>query len=235
MHGHHLLIVGGSSGIGLAVAAEALRRGAAVSIAARNADRLEAAAKAHPGLRPIVADAADPASLGALVEQLAPVDHLYHAAGAFVGGGIADGTLADFRPALEARLWGAVTLVRALLPRLSRQGSVTLTGGVSSDRPVPGAWATSVATAAAEQLARALALELAPIRVNAVAPGWTDTPMWDAVLGDTKLAAFAEQAARLPVGHIAAADDVAAAVLFLMTNRSVTGEVVHVDGGARLV
>jgi len=139
MHGHHLLIVGGSSGIGLAVAAEALRRGAAVSIAARNADRLAAAAKAHPGLRPIVADAADPASLGALVEQLAPVDHLYHAAGAFVGGGIADGTLADFRPALEARLWGAVTLVRALLPRLSRQGSVTLTGGVSSDRPVPAA------------------------------------------------------------------------------------------------
>ncbi|MBC7976976.1 MAG: SDR family oxidoreductase [Myxococcales bacterium] len=92
-----------------------------------------------------------------------------------------------------------------------------------------------MATAAAEQLARAMALELAPIRCNAVAPGWTDTPMWDAILGAAKADVFQSVAEKLPIRRLARPDDVARAVLFLMASEAITGEVVHVDGGGRLV
>ena len=92
-----------------------------------------------------------------------------------------------------------------------------------------------MATAAAEQLARVMALELAPIRFNAISPGYTDTLMWDAVLGEAKSQVLNAVAERLPVRHIATPQQVAEAIVLFMTNRSMTGAVVHVDGGARLI
>jgi NAD(P)-dependent dehydrogenase (short-subunit alcohol dehydrogenase family) len=92
-----------------------------------------------------------------------------------------------------------------------------------------------VATAAAEQLARALALELAPIRVNAIAPGWTDTPMWNGILGETKQETFKTVGEKIPTGTIATAEEAAHAVLMMMSNRAFNGEILHVDGGHRLV
>ena len=112
---------------------------------------------------------------------------------------------------------------------------VTLTGGLSTARPVAGAWVTAVATAATEQMSRALSLELAPIRVNAISPGWTDTPMWDAILREAKQDAFQEVAAKIPTGRLATAEEVASTVIFLMSNSSITGEVIHTDGGHRYV
>ena len=114
-------------------------------------------------------------------------------------------------------------------------GSFVFTGGVSTARPVPGAWATAVATAAAEQMARALAVEIAPVRVNAVAPGWTDTPMWDEIFGENKREVFAGVAEKLLTKRLATAEEVAQAVIFLMNNNSITGETIHVEGGHRLV
>jgi NAD(P)-dependent dehydrogenase (short-subunit alcohol dehydrogenase family) len=163
-------------------------------------------------------------------------DHIYVAAGSFVGGPILEGTLGHFRSALEDRLWGTVNVVRAAAPKMKRPGaSFVFTGGVSTDRPVKGAWATAIGTAVGEQLARALAVELAPLRFNAVSPGWTDTPMWDGILGDSKASTFAAVGAQIPVGRIATAEEAAQAVLLLMANRSLNAEVLHVDGGHRLV
>jgi NAD(P)-dependent dehydrogenase (short-subunit alcohol dehydrogenase family) len=235
MQGEHVVVLGGSRGIGLEVARGALARGAAVTIAARGVAGLEAAQAAIPGLAVAAVDATDEGAVARFLAGLARVDHLYHAAGAFVGGRALEGEVAHFRSALEPRLWGALHAIRAAAPRMPAGGSIILTGGLSSSRPSPGAWATSIGTAAAEQMARALSLELAPIRVNAVSPGWTDTPMWDPILGAGKAEAFAGVAARLPIGRIAQAAEVADAVLFLMANRAVTGEVLHVDGGHRLV
>lgn len=234
MQGQTVVVVGGSKGIGLEVARQALARGAQVTIAARGAAALAEAASSHPGLRTAEVNATDADSMRALFARFDRVDHVYYAAGSFVAGP-ADGDLAAYRRALEPRVFGVAHLVAALAGKVPAGGSITLTGGVSTDRPAKGAWITNVGTAAAEQSARALSLDLAPVRVNAVSPGWTDTPMWDDIFGADKRSAFADVAAKLPVGRIATAAEVADAVLFLMNNGSVTGEVVHVDGGHRLI
>lgn len=234
MIGHTVVVIGGSRGIGLEVARQALARGAAVTIAARGADALAQAVAANPDLNAVEVDATDAGSVRALFDRFERVDHIYSAAGGFVGGP-ADGDLDAYRAALEPRIFGVAHILVATAGKIPAGGSITLTGGVSTDRPAKGAWITNIGTAAAEQSARALALDLAPIRVNAVAPGWTDTPMWDGLFGEDKHAAFADVAAKLPVGRIASAAEVADAVLFLMNNGSITGEVVHVDGGHRLV
>jgi NAD(P)-dependent dehydrogenase (short-subunit alcohol dehydrogenase family) len=235
MQSETVVVLGGTKGIGLAVARKAAARGAHVIVAARGSDGLATLKAELPAIETHSVDATDAGALEAFCASLGKVDHLYNAAGAFVGGTLLGGDLSTFRGVFEARIWGTAIAIRALGSKIPAGGSIVLTGGLSTDRPVAGAWATAMATAAAEQMARALALELAPVRVNAVAPGWTDTPMWDAILGASKPTYFAEVAAKLPVGRLAHADEVADAVLFLMNNRAITGEVVHVDGGHRLV
>lgn len=234
----HVVVFGGSSGIGLAVARGALASGARVTLLGRSRERLAAATSSLGDVRTLSVDITDEAALNAAAASIETPDHVYVAAASFVGGGVLDGSLTSFRRALDARLWGSVHVVRALAPRMQDKASAAsfvFTGGVSTDRPVKGAWATAVSTAAVEQLARALALELAPMRFNAIAPGWTDTPMWDAILGDGKASTFDAVGAQIPVGRIAHAAQVAQAVLLLMANASINGEVLHVDGGHRLV
>jgi NAD(P)-dependent dehydrogenase (short-subunit alcohol dehydrogenase family) len=233
--GRHVVVFGGSSGIGLAVARAAVSAGADVSILARSADRLGRAAAALGGVRAVRVDVRDTASVAAAAEALPDPDHVFVSSASFVGGPLLELGIDDARSALDARVWGTVDIVRALAPRMQGPAaSFVLTGGISTDRPVKGAWATSIATAATEQLARCIAVELAPLRCNAIAPGWTDTPMWDAVLGADKAAAFAATAGRIPVGRIARPEEAAAAAIALMVTESINGEVLHVDGGHRL-
>lgn len=240
MNGHtlsnqHVVIVGGSSGIGLATGSLAKQLGADVTLISRDAKKLDQASQQIDGVHTLIADFADEAAISAAFETLLPVDHVYVAAGSFVGGSVLEGSMADFHRAIDTRLWGSVHVVRAAVPKMNGVGSLTFTGGLSTDRPVAGAWATAVATAAAEQLARALALELAPIRVNAVSPGWTDTPMWNEIFGEAKQEVFSGVATQVPVKRLSTAAEVAQAVIFLMYSGTVTGEVIHVDSGHRLV
>lgn len=235
LENQNLLVIGGSSGIGLAVAQQALAAGMHVTIAGRSLDRLKEAAAGLADASTLVLDIENAEAVSAAFDSIPTPDHVYLAAGRFVGGPVVQTPITELRGAFEARLWGSLHCVRALAPRMTGpRASFVLTGGVSTDRPARGAWITSVATAASEQLARVLALELAPLRVNAIAPGWTDTPMWDALLGSSKSEVFAATAQNLPVGRIATADEAAMAVLHLMANPSITGEVLHVDGGYRL-
>lgn len=231
----HVVIVGGSRGIGLATGILAKKLGADVTLISRDAEKLKQAAEQIGDTRTAIADFADETAVNAAFAALPTIHHVYIAAGSFVGGNVLEGSMADFRRAIDTRIWGAVHVVRAAVPKMNGTGSFTFTGGLSTDRPVAGAWPTAVATAAAEQLARALALELAPIRANAVSPGWTDTPMWDSILGSEKQNVFGGVATQVPVKRLSTAADVAQAVIFLMNSETITGEVIHVDGGHRLV
>lgn len=233
--GQTVVVVGGSSGIGLAVAQQALAAGAQVTIMGRSPNRLATAAELLEGVATTVVDVADEAQVAHAFAPFSQIDHIYVAAGGTRLGSILDGTAAEQLAPLVERLWGAVHVVRAATPKLRVGGSITFTGGLSTDRPVAGAWVSGVATAAAEQLARVLALELAPVRFNAISPGYTDTPMWERVLGADKDQVLASVAERLPVRRVASPGEVAQAILLLMTNPSMTGSIVHVDGGARLV
>jgi NAD(P)-dependent dehydrogenase (short-subunit alcohol dehydrogenase family) len=230
-----VVVVGGSLGIGYAVAELAKRQGAEVTLLARNAERLRRAAESLGGVRHAVADFGNEAAVNRAFAELPAVHHVYVAAGTAMPGGFLDRSVDDAMASFVERVWGSAYVLRAAAPKIPPGGSVTLTGGVSTDRPFPGAWSTVLGTATAEQLARVMALELAPIRVNAVSPGYTDTPMWDRLLGGDRDAVLAGVAAKLPTGRIATPEEVAEAVLLLMTNGSITGEVIHVDGGGRLV
>jgi NAD(P)-dependent dehydrogenase (short-subunit alcohol dehydrogenase family) len=230
-----VVIIGGSEGIGLAVAKAARALGAQVLAVARTREKLEAARDAVSGLEIRVADINNTASIEELLSELLTVDHVYIAAGSTKIGGPLDHPLSEFRHKFDERLWGSIGVVRAAHRLVRPGGSFTFTGGLSSDRPVKGAWVSGIATMATEQLARVLALELAPIRFNAVAPGYTDTPMWGHIFPQNGAQALSDVAKKQPVPRLATADEVAQAVLLLMQNEAITGETIHVDGGARLV
>jgi NAD(P)-dependent dehydrogenase (short-subunit alcohol dehydrogenase family) len=242
--GKHLVVVGGSSGIGLETARMALAEGASVTIAGRSEDRLrratESLVSSRKGgqadliVRPVVADVTDEPSIRALFEGEPRVDHLFLPAGELRPGGsdLLGTEMNDLRSLLESRLLGVAHVIRHVRSKMTG-GSITLMSGLYSTRPAPGGAFGAAAVAAVEGMTRALALDLAPIRVNAVAPGVIDTPLWDA-FGPQRQAVLARGAA-LPVGRVGRPEEVAEAVLFLMGNGFVTGTVLEIDGGGRLV
>jgi NAD(P)-dependent dehydrogenase (short-subunit alcohol dehydrogenase family) len=241
LKGTRVVIVGGSSGIGLETARLALAEGASVTIAGRSESRLQRAgeslvANSRPDrLRTVVADMADEPSIQALFAGEARVNHVFLPAGELRpgGGDVLTTELDGLRSILDVRLIGVARIVRQAVPRMEG-GSITLMSGRYSTRPAAGGAMAAAAVAGVEGMTRALALDLAPIRVNAVVPGVIDTPLWDTFGPDVR-DALAARAAKLPVGRIGRPEEVAEAVLFLMTNGFVTGTVLPIDGGGALV
>jgi NAD(P)-dependent dehydrogenase (short-subunit alcohol dehydrogenase family) len=244
LDGKRVVIIGGSSGIGLETARLALADGAFVTIAGRSEDRLRRAtenllsthdARTLPDrLRSVVADVTEEPSLQALFGGEERIDHLFLPAGELrPGGGCAlTSDLPGLRAILETRLLGVTIVVRHARLKMVN-GSITLMSGLYSTRPARGGAIAAAAVAAVEGMTRALALDLAPIRVNAVAPGLIDTPLWDS-FGAQREAILA-RGATLPVGRIGRPEEVAEAVLFLMSNGFVTGTVLAIDGGGSLI
>jgi NAD(P)-dependent dehydrogenase (short-subunit alcohol dehydrogenase family) len=238
LDGKRVVIIGGSSGIGLETAKLALAESALVTIAGRSEDRLRRAAEslASSGgrLRAVVADLSEASSIQLLFAGESRVDHVFVPAGELRpgGGDMLQSDLDGLRSILEVRLLGVVHIIRQARPKM-QGGSITLMSGLYSTRPAPGGGMAAAAVAAVEGMTRALALDLAPIRVNAVAPGLIDTPLWDA-FGAQREAILA-RVAKLPVGRIGRPEEVAAAVVFLMSNGFITGTVLPIDGGGGLV
>jgi len=238
--GTKVLVIGGSSGMGLAIAREALAAGARVAIAARSRDRLDdaLATLGTNQLEIFVTDIGERQQVRNLFDAVGPLDHLVITAADLVYGPIRNLTEDDWLRAVRSKLLGPIFAVQECADRMKPGGSITLTSGIAARRPIVGGAAAAAVNAALEGLGRALAIELAPLRVNMISPGWTDTPIWNLMPGMTaerKQERFAGMAQRLPVGRIGHAEDIAAAALFLMTNSFVTGTTLHVDGGHRLV
>jgi NAD(P)-dependent dehydrogenase (short-subunit alcohol dehydrogenase family) len=235
-----VLIVGGSSGMGLALAELLLADGAQVTIAGRSGDRLAAAAQRlnEPDrLRTSQVDVTSEDQVRRMLANTGRLNHVVVTAADVTG---AYAPLADFdldaaRAVLATKLLGPWLVAKHASPYLAPGASITFTSGIAAYRPGPGASMIATANGALEALARALALELAPIRVNVVSPGWVDTPIWDTLAGDSKTERLAVMAGRLPVGRVGQPVDIGKAFMALMHNGFVTGTVVHVDGGHQLV
>ncbi|MGS2805213.1 SDR family oxidoreductase [Nocardia sp. MW-W600-9] len=233
------VIIGGSSGMGLALAGRLLAEGAEVTIAGRSADRLALAAKeldAHPGtLRTVVADITTEADIARLFGATGTVDHVVVTAADMTG---AYQPITAFDAGIAAKMVAAKMIGPALVAKHARvadHGSITVTSGIAAYRPAPGGSLVAMVNAALAGLVAALALELAPIRVNAVSPGWVDTPIWNAFAPDDKADRHRAMAARLPAGRLGTPADIAESFLAVQRNRFITGTVLHVDGGHRLV
>src|SRR5580693_4918620 len=230
------LVVGGTSGIGLATARRLQALGADVHIAGRSKERLDGVAASDPDLVGHQADGGNAVEIGALAEAIGPIDWLIVTLSGSEGiGPIADLDLGVLRRAFDAKFWGHITTVQAVLPHLTADGSITLLGAISARAGAPGSAGLAAINGAVEALVKPLAVELAPIRVNGVSPGFVDTPWWAGLPQEARLAYFAQAAGALLTRRIATAEDVADAVVLAATNPNVTGTVIETDGGARLV
>jgi NAD(P)-dependent dehydrogenase (short-subunit alcohol dehydrogenase family) len=226
--GQKVVVVGGSSGIGLATAELARREGADVIIASRNADRLNAAAE-KLGATAIAADVTSDDSVASLFHSCGPVDHVVVTAAQLRSGPFKTVAMEDVRATMEGKFWGAWRVARAA--QIRPGGSLTLVSGFLSIRPRPNSAIVGAANGAIESLARSLALELAPVRVNAVSPGIIDTPIRAAMPEAARLDMLAKTAASLPVGRVGVGEDIARQILAFMTIGFMTGSIVYLDGG----
>jgi NAD(P)-dependent dehydrogenase (short-subunit alcohol dehydrogenase family) len=236
INGTKVVVVGGSSGIGRAVALAALERGAEVTIVGRSAENLEAAARATAGrAKTLSADATREEDVTRMFDAVGAFDHLVVTAvvGAYAPIAKMDGSAAH--ALIDSKLLAAILLAKHAQARLRPRGSVTFTSGIAKDRPMAGGSVVAAVNGALGAFARALALELAPARVNVVSPGWVDTPVWDRIAGAGKADVLEAMARRLPVGRVGTAEDLAHAYVFLMENEFTTGTTLHVDGGHALI
>lgn len=227
--GKKVVVVGGSSGIGFSTAELAKSDGAEVIIASHNPNRLNAAA-AKLGVTAIAADVTSDDSIASLFKKCGPVDHVVLTAAQLRTGPFKTVAMEDVRATMESKFWGAWRVARSA--DISAGGSLTLVTGFLSVRPRPNSAIVGAANGALESLARSLALELAPVRVNAVSPGIIDTPIRAAMPEQARKDMLAKTAAALPVGRVGTGEDIARQILAFMTIGFATGSIVYLDGGA---
>ncbi|MGV9664884.1 SDR family oxidoreductase [Nocardia niigatensis] len=231
------VVVGGGSGMGQAIADALLAAGNEVIIVGRSERRLADAVRelGSGKLTAVAADITDEEQVSRLFETVGTVDHVITTAADLRGsyGPIATFDFAQGSGFLDTKLIGSMLLAKHA--RLSENGSLTFISGIAAYRPAVGGAMVATVNAALEGLARALAIELSPIRVNVVSPGWVLTDIWESMPWEDKAERLAAMAEKLPAKRLGQPDDIAAAVLSLLGNRFITGTVLHVDGGHRLV
>jgi NAD(P)-dependent dehydrogenase (short-subunit alcohol dehydrogenase family) len=228
-----VLVVGRGSGIARAVVLAARSRGAQVVVAGRAAEALEAA-YGDDAITAASVDVTDDDSIEALARRLGRVDHVVSTVSARARGLLGDLDRASLLNSFDTKVIGPIMLAKHFAGRIAEGGSFTLFSGVAAFKPAVGYLGVAATNGAADFLARSLALEMGPVRVNAISPGVIDTGIWDSLGEEGKRRYFEELRAKNPAGRIGTVDDIAEAVLFAMTNLSLTGVTLRVDGGEPL-
>jgi NAD(P)-dependent dehydrogenase (short-subunit alcohol dehydrogenase family) len=237
LHQKRVVVIGGSSGIGLAVAEQAAAQGAKVVIASSNAERVQKAVDGIGGeAQGQAVDVSDEGAVATLFAKLGAFDHLVFTAGDSLHlRDLAATDLQQARRAFELRYWAALTAVKYGSPHIRKEGSIVLTTGIAGQRPRKGWVIAASVCGTIEALTRALAVELAPIRVNAVSPGVVRTNLWQNMSAPEREHLYESVGNNLPVGRVGEAHEIAQAYLFLMQEGFATGQTVVVDGGTVLV
>jgi len=235
LEGRRVVVIGGASGIGFAVAELARAQGAAVVIASSNAARVSAAAERLPGAVGRTIDLRDEASVADFFTELGAFDHLAITAGdwdipMFVS--TRDLDLAQARDGMAVRFWGVLAAAKHGCRTIAQDGSITLTSGMLTHRPMKGAPFVAAVGGAVEYLARGLAMDLAPVRVNAVCPGLILTEHVKQMMPEAMVQAMV---ASLPLPRAASPQEAAKAYVYLMLNGYATGQILPVDGGGMVV
>ncbi|RZJ12788.1 MAG: SDR family oxidoreductase [Rubrivivax sp.] len=240
LQGRKVVVVGGGSGMGFATAQRVLELGGEVALVGRDPGKLASAQDRLTGGNALTAHVCDitrEEQVEALFKAVGDFDHLVCTA-ADIRGAYAllpQLELEALERAVASKVTGPILLAKHAAPRLRPAGSITFVSGIAAYRPRPKGVAVAAINAALEGTVRALAVELAPIRVNAVSPGWVTTGIWNDVAGSQTDDLLAGMARQLPVGRVGRPEDIADALLFLLGNGYATGEILHVDGGHRLV
>ncbi|MFC5752931.1 SDR family oxidoreductase [Actinomadura rugatobispora] len=234
--GQTVVVIGGSAGIGFATARRALAEGAEVVITGRDPDRLKQAAEDLGTRRTAAFDAHDPASLKGFFQDLpGPIDHVMVTAGGPRYGPLLEMDADQVRDAVSDHLVLGLEVARNAAAKIRPGGALLLMGGTGGRRIGHGLGIASAATAALPPFTAALALELAPVRVNLIAAGFVDTPLSAALLGDRVEERRNELRATLPIGRVVGPTDVAALAVHLMSNTALTGATYDIDGGQQFV
>ena len=237
MKGQRVIVIGGTAGIGWEVARQSAAQGAEVVIASSNPERVrKAVAELGSGAEGHPLDVASEPSIQEFFAQIGPFDHLVFTAGDSLQlNALATADLQKARSAFELRYWGALAAVKYGSPSIRPGGSIVLTTGIACARPQKG-WVFGASVCGAmDALTRALAMELAPTRVNAVSPGIVRTDLWQSMSGQDREAMYLNYGTALPVGRVGEPADIARTYLYLMQEGYSTGQIVVVDGGGVLV
>lgn len=228
-----VVVVGGGSGMGLAIGTAAHAAGANVIIASRTLDKLQKAAHSiGERTKPIVLDMNEESSIKEFFSEVGSIDHLLITASSVKTGPLKTLPSKDAFASMSSKFWGPYLCAR--YAQIKPTGSLTFFSGVLSRKPAAGLAALCAVNAAVEGLGRALAIELAPVRVNVISPGLTDTGAYDRMPEAQRKAFFEGTAKSLPVGRVGKSEDIAEAALMLMTNGFMTGVTLDIDGGALL-
>ncbi|MCX6468267.1 MAG: SDR family oxidoreductase [Corynebacteriales bacterium] len=231
--GTTVLVVGGAKNLGLAIATRAAELGAHVVIGARDGDAAQKAAATLPGARGIAIDVTDEATIAAAAADLGAIDHIVSLAAAHHNVAVADLDHDRTITAFEAKVIGPLLLAKHFAPSMPASGSIVLFSGVAAWKPSHGKAVMGITNGAVSFTASHLAKELAPIRVNAVSPGIIDSGTWDGMPDSDRAELFDGVAGSIPAGRVGATADIVDAATWLLTAGFVSGETIHVEGGAR--
>ncbi|UUZ84223.1 SDR family oxidoreductase [Paenibacillus sp. P26] len=237
LEGKRVVLLGGTSGVGFATAEAAAREGASVVVVSSRKEKVDAAlARLPQGAEGHAVDLTSEEQVRAFFSRIGEFDHLVFTAGEPPQIAPLDATdLETGRQYFNLRYWGAVLAAKYGHPHIRPGGSITLTSGMAGTRPQAGFTVIAGICSAVEGLMRALAVELRPLRVNAVTLGMIRTELWDTVPEAERSAMYEHAGQALPVGRVGEPEDAAEAFLYLMRENYSTGQVIIVDGGSSLV
>jgi NAD(P)-dependent dehydrogenase (short-subunit alcohol dehydrogenase family) len=233
--GRTVLVIGRASGIAHAVVMAVRDAGATVIAASREQAELKTAYGDDPSIETASVDVTDETSVATLAERLGRVDHVVSTASSRVRGNLADLQPAAVIQSLSTKVLGPILLAKHFAAHMPQDGSFVFFSGATARKPAPGMTAVSATNGGVDSVTRALAVELAPIRVNAVSPGTIDSGAYDGLGAEKKAALFTMRSSQNPARRIGTADDAARAVIYALTSTFTTGATLPVDGGERLV